>query len=202
MNLAPMIVEWDDNLPKEVEDAKKVYQAARAQQRTITTLEGALIEHFHPRLLGFRIEGPSLASNQFAARFFIGLGEEDDVARERDLEAVKREEGDELGDAGAQQRALDAAEAGLLDEVGLTGAEGCGERAGAGQVSDVVVAVRCDGGGRAGGGDSDGGEAGERVVRVLLGLRRSGAVQDLAVLVVSVVDALDCFGAQAGVDAR
>jgi len=89
MNLAPMIVEWDDNLPKEVEDAKKVYQAARAQQRTITTLEGALIEHFHPRLLGFRIEGPSLASNQFAARFFNETGDETLVWDSSDSKEVK-----------------------------------------------------------------------------------------------------------------
>lgn len=76
LNLAPQIVEWDDNISKEVEEAKKIYQQARREQREIITLAGQTIEFFHPSLKGFEIKGKALKLGEFSVRILNEKGDE------------------------------------------------------------------------------------------------------------------------------
>jgi len=76
LNYGNLLVEWDDNSLKEVEEAKKIYQKARLQQRLIVNLNGTPIEFFHPSLLGFEIRGKALNEGQFSVRILNEKGDE------------------------------------------------------------------------------------------------------------------------------
>lgn len=93
MNNAPLIVSWDENKPKEVEEAKKLYQKARKELREIVDLEGRVLEYFSPLLGGFEIKGKQLSSTQFSMRILNETGDETiiwDASQEKEVrEAAK-----------------------------------------------------------------------------------------------------------------
>jgi hypothetical protein len=69
-------VEWDDKNKREVEEAKKIYQAAKSEGRQIRSLEdNSLITVFRPCLLGFLISDLELQDEQFSFRIIDDTGD-------------------------------------------------------------------------------------------------------------------------------
>ena len=52
--VGPLVVEWDPERPREVEAAKRQYQAARARGDQIEQLDGTVVSVFRPTLAAFR----------------------------------------------------------------------------------------------------------------------------------------------------
>jgi hypothetical protein len=89
LNFAPMIMEWDDDNKKQVEDAKKVYQQARREHREITDMDDKSIEFFHPSLLGFKIKGKALKDGEFSMRILNEKGDETLIWNSNDPDQVR-----------------------------------------------------------------------------------------------------------------
>jgi hypothetical protein len=74
MNANTLRVEWGERL-KEIEEAKTIYQKARAEGRRITDLDGAEVSHFRSSLRGFLIHEIALKPSEFAMRIFDETGD-------------------------------------------------------------------------------------------------------------------------------
>jgi len=75
VNNSAMIIEWDSDDFKQVEEAKAHYRNARKESRIITNIEGNVIEHFKPNLLGFIIKEKELKEDEFSVRVFDETGD-------------------------------------------------------------------------------------------------------------------------------
>ena len=71
----PLRVEWDDADKKQIEDVKKIYQYARQKNRTITDINGNVLDAFHPSLKGFIIKQVELKDSEFAVRVLDETGD-------------------------------------------------------------------------------------------------------------------------------
>ena len=70
----PVVIEWDPDHKREVEAAKRQYQAARARGDSIVTLDGHPVTSFRPALAAFRAV-PSLNDNQVHIRIIDDSGD-------------------------------------------------------------------------------------------------------------------------------
>lgn len=97
LNNNAMIVEWEKNKPKQVEESKILFRQAKyLNGRRVVSLceEEKDIEHFHPDLEGFKILPKDLTATQFAFRIHDKTGDQRliwDAADHREVEeAAKR----------------------------------------------------------------------------------------------------------------
>ena len=75
MNNNAMRVEWDDNIPKEVEEAKSLYIKARQESRSLSLLDGTLLKSFRPYHQAFIIKESEMSDTQFSVRFHDKTGD-------------------------------------------------------------------------------------------------------------------------------
>ena len=75
MNNSAMIIEWDDNDKRQIEEAKEHYRKARSEGRVITDIDHNVIQHFRPSLSGIIIKEKELKENEFAVRVFDETGD-------------------------------------------------------------------------------------------------------------------------------
>lgn len=78
LNNSALRVEWDENNKKEIEDAKRVYQKAKAQGRRVVSAEdeSKVIEFFRPALGGIVIQEKELQDGQFSFRIIDETGDQ------------------------------------------------------------------------------------------------------------------------------
>ena len=84
-----MELSWDDNKPREVEDAKRVYQHAKANGQRITLVSGEPVEVFKPSYLGLLIYPKDLRPGQLFLQVLDETGDRHLVWDSNDPDEVK-----------------------------------------------------------------------------------------------------------------
>ena len=75
MNNSALLIEWDENNKKEIEEAKLQYQKARSLGRVVTDVDGNIIQFFNPNLCGIKIQETELSEHQFSMRILDETGD-------------------------------------------------------------------------------------------------------------------------------
>lgn len=89
MNNSSLLIEWDTNDKRQIEDAKEYYRKARKEGRIITDLEDNVIEFFKPSLEGIIIKETELKENEFSCRIHDDTGDRRVIWDANDPDQVK-----------------------------------------------------------------------------------------------------------------
>jgi hypothetical protein len=89
LHTANLRIEWDTTNKKEIEDAKKYYQRARAEKRTITTIEDIPVTCFNPNLGTLLIKNTELKETEFEMRIFDETGDRRLIWDSTDTDMIK-----------------------------------------------------------------------------------------------------------------